>query len=154
MHITDWPGRSTSTLSNSFRPYDEQIRRELGLLDNDRRFAYILYYLPDGLRWQDGPKDENGVEFADQYLQAGGTAERMGVELRRADADGEVRFYVVGRDHGLSEPLTEILDVQAAHEPRHPAELFDADEAAAIFYHYFQHRTVPEGYTLRPIADM
>ncbi|PZE25667.1 MULTISPECIES: hypothetical protein [unclassified Curtobacterium] len=154
MYITDWPGRSTTTLSNSFRPYDEQIRRELGLLDNDRRFAYVLYYLPDGLRWQDRPKDDNGVEYEDQYLQAGGTAERMGVELRRAEADGQLRFYVVGRQHDLSEPLTETLDVQSAHEPRHPAELFDADEAARIFHHYFRHRTVPDEYTLRLIDDM
>jgi hypothetical protein len=51
------------------------------------------------------------------------------------------------------EPLSEILDVQDAHEPRHPSELFDADEAARIFFHYFQHRTVPDGYTLRLIDD-
>jgi hypothetical protein len=153
MYITKIPSDSTTTLSNSFRPYDEQIRRELGMLDNDEIFAYILYFLPDGLDWQDEPEDENGVPYHGQYLQAGGTAERMGVELRRAE-DGQLRFYVVGRAHDLDEPLSEILDVQNAHEPRHSSELFDADEAARIFFHYFQYRTVPDGYTLRLIDDM
>lgn len=39
-------------------------------------------------------------------LQAGGKAEKMSVELRRREDDGEYRFYVVGRDHDLAEPLT------------------------------------------------
>ena len=153
MFITKIPGDSTTTLSNSFRPYDEQIRRELGLLDDDELFAYILYYLPDELDWQDEPEDENGVAYQDQYLQAGGTAQRMGVELRRLEG-GQLRFYVVGRAHGLDEPLTETLDVQEAHEPRHPAELFTADQAAPVFFHYFQHRTIPHGYTLRLVEDI
>jgi len=78
----------------------------------------------------------------------------MSVELRRLEDDGEYRFYIVGRDHELGEPLTETIDVQAAHEPRHPAELFTADQAAPVFMHYVEHQTVPDGYTLRLIADM
>ena len=54
----------------------------------------------------------------------------------------------------VSEPLTELIDVQAAHEPRHPAELFTADQAAPVFMHHVEHQTVPDGYTLRLIADM
>ena len=88
------------------------------------------------------------------YLQAGGTAEKMSVELRRREDDGEYRFYIVGRDHDLAEPLRETIDVQAAHEPRHPAELFTADQAAPVFMHDVEHQTVPDGYTLRLIADM
>jgi hypothetical protein len=57
-------------------------------------------------------------------------------------------------DHDLAEPLTETIDVQAAHEPRHPSELFTADQAAPAFMHYVEHQTVPDGYTLRLIADM
>ncbi|NII42562.1 hypothetical protein E9228_003231 [Curtobacterium flaccumfaciens] len=44
--------------------------------------------------------------------------------------------------------------MQAAHEPRHPSELFTADQAAPVFMHYVEHQTVPDGYTLRLIADM
>jgi len=36
------------------------------------------------------------------------------VELRRREDDGEYRFYIVGRDHDLTEPLTETIDVGCA----------------------------------------
>ena len=78
----------------------------------------------------------------------------MSVELRRLEDDGEYRFAIVGRDHDLGEPLTATIDVQAAHEPRHPEELFTADQAAPVFMHYVEHQTVPDDYTLRLIADM
>ena len=71
----------------------------------------------------------------------------MSVELRRRENDGEYR-------HDLAEPLTETIDVQAAHEPRHLAELFTADQAASVFSRWVEHQPVPEGYTLRLIADM
>lgn len=61
---------------------------------------------------------------------------------------------MVGRDHDLLEPLMETIDVQAALESRHPAELFTADQAAPVFMHYVEHQPVPDGYTLRLIADM
>jgi hypothetical protein len=32
-------------------------------------------------------------------------------------------------------------------------ELFTADQAAPVFMHYVEHQTVPDGYTLRLIAD-
>ncbi|WIE67856.1 hypothetical protein [Curtobacterium sp. MCLR17_054] len=80
--------------------------------------------------------------------------QEISVKLRRREDDGEYRFYIVGRDHDLTEPLTETIDVQVAHEPRHPAELFTADQAAPVFMHYVEHQTVPDGYTLRLIADM
>jgi hypothetical protein len=44
--------------------------------------------------------------------------------------------------------------MQAAHEPRHPAELLTADHLAPVFIHAVEHQTVPDGYTLRLIADM
>jgi len=42
----------------------------------------------------------------------------------------------------------------ASHERRPTAELFTADQAAPVFMHYVEHQTVPDGYTLRLIADM
>jgi hypothetical protein len=153
MIITESNSQISSVLKDTFLPYPEQIRRMLGFLDDDEDFAWRMWWCPDGTDWSGDPERAE-AEFGGSYLQAGGTAERMGVELRRREDDGEYRFYVVGREHDLDEPLTEILDVQDAHEPRHRAELFTADEAAAVFDHYRIHQTVPESYTLRLIADM
>ncbi|OII33044.1 hypothetical protein BIU98_06220 [Curtobacterium sp. MMLR14_010] len=125
----------------------------LGLLDNDEQFAWQIWWCPDDADWMFNPEQAE-EQYGNSYLQAGGTAEKMSVELRRREDDGEYRFYIVGRDHDLAEPLTETIDVQAAHEPRHPSELFTADQAAPVFMHYVEHQTVPDGYTLRLIADM
>jgi hypothetical protein len=153
MIINESNSRISSILQDTFRPIPDQVRRMLGLLDNDEQFAWQIWWCPDDADWMFNPAPVE-EQYSDSYLQAGGTAEKMSVELRRREEDGEYRFYIVGRDHDLSEPLTETIDVQAAHEPRHPAELFTADQAAPVFMHYVEHQTVPDGYTLRLIADM
>ena len=153
MIITMSNGSVSSILQDTFRPMPDQVRRRLGLLDNDEQFAWLIWWCPDDADWMFNPKPAE-EQYSGSYLQAGGTAEKMSVELRRREDDGEYRFYIVGRDHDLSEPLTETIDVQAAHEPRHPAELFTADQTAPVFMHYVEHQTVPDGYTLRLIADM
>ena len=147
-------GSISTVLNDTFRPVPDQLRRSLGLLDNDDQFALLVFLAPiDDQTWRAGPQTVID-EYGDSYLQAGGTAEKMSVELRRREDDGEYRFSIVGRDHDLAEPLTETIDVQAAHEPRHPAELFTADEAAPVFAYYVEHQAVLEGYTLRLVADM
>lgn len=125
----------------------------LGLLDDDERFAWRIWWCPDDADWMFNAEQVE-AEFDGSYLQAGGTAEKMSVELRRREDDSVYRFFVVGRDHDLSEQLTQTIDVQDAREPRHPAELFTADEAAPVFVHYVQQRSIPVGYTLRLIEDM
>jgi hypothetical protein len=153
MIITESNSRISSVFRETFRPYPDQIRRMLGFLDNDEHFAWRMWWCPDHTNWARNPQRAEAM-FGGSYLQAGGTAERMSVELRRREDDGEFRFFIVGRDHDLGEPLTETIDVQDAHELRHPAELFTADEAAPLFEHYRVHQTVPEGCTLRLIPDM
>lgn len=153
MIITMSNGSVSSILQDTFRPMPDQVRRRLGLLDNDGQFAWLIWWCPDDADWMFNPEPAE-EQYGGSYLQAGGTGEKMSVELRRREDDGEYRFYIVGRDHDLGEPLTETIDVQAAHEPRHPAELFTADQAAPVFMHYVEHQTVPDGYTLRLIANM
>ncbi|MCP1503031.1 hypothetical protein J2Y89_001775 [Curtobacterium herbarum] len=153
MIIEETNSSVSSVLRDTYRPIADQVRRMLGLLDNDEQFAWQIWWCPDDADWMFNPKPVE-EQYSGSYLQAGGTAEKMSVELRRREDDGEYRFYIVGRDHDLGEPLTETIDVQAAHEPRHPAELFTADQAAPVFMHYVEHQRVPDGYTLRLIADM
>ncbi len=75
----------------------------------------------------------------------------MSVEIQRVE-DGQLRHYVVGREHDTDEPLTETVNVAGTDHPRtgHPTEVFDADEATDVFFHYFHDSgTVPDGYVLR-----
>lgn len=135
-------------LTDAFRPYRDQIRFNLGQLDNDDDWAYQLWYVPDSASWPDahGYSDH---DWNSRYIQAGGSAERMSIEIQRVE-NGELRHYVVGREHDLDEPLTETVNVAGTDHPVHTAEVFDADEATEIFFHYFgDSGTVPDGYVLR-----
>lgn len=153
MIIQETNSHMSSVLKDTFRPMPDHVQHMLGLLDDDEHFAWRIWWCPDDADWMFSPEKVE-AEFDGSYLQAGGTAEKMSVELRRREAEGEYRFYVIGRPHDLADPLTEVIDVQDAHEPRHPAELFTADQAAPVFTHYVVHQTVPDGYTLRLIDDM
>ena len=135
-------------LIDSLRPFREQIRFNLGQLDNEESWSYQLWYVPDAAGWPDA----SGYDDADwnsRYVQAGGSAGRMSVEIQRVE-NGELRHYVVGRPHDLDDPLTESVNVAGTDHPVHPREVFDADKATDIFFHYFgDSGTVPDGYVLR-----
>ena len=89
------------------------------------------------------------ADWDSRYIHAGGSADRMSVEIQCVE-NGELRHYVVGRPHDLGEALTDVVNVAGADHPVHPAEVFDADEATEIFFHYFgDSGTVPDGYVLR-----
>lgn len=150
MFINTTNSSRESVLSDEFRPFPDQLRRMLGMLDGsaDGRFAYAIWWLPDDAGWPDAPGYDPG-EHDLNYLQAGGAAERMAVDLQITE-DGVMRHFVVGRSHDVDEPLTEQVRVAGHDHAVHPAEVFDADEAAVVFEHYRQHRgTVPDGYVLR-----
>ncbi|MBT1610489.1 hypothetical protein [Curtobacterium poinsettiae] len=83
MIITKTNGSVSSVLNDTFRPLPDQVRRSLGLLDNDDHFAWLVFSAPiDDQTWRAGPQAVID-EYGDSYLQAGGTAEKMSVELRR-----------------------------------------------------------------------
>lgn len=148
MFVMTTNSESSMRLTDSFRPYREQIRFNLGQLDNDEDWAYQLWFVPDTAGWPDAP-GYSDFDWNSRYIQAGGSADRMSVEMQRVE-NGELRHYVVGRPHDLDEPLTETVNVAGTDHPVHPAEVFDADEATDIFFHYFgDSGTVPDGYVLR-----
>lgn len=148
MFIKTFNAASSMQLTDAVRPYREQIRFNLGQLDNDEDWAYQLWYVPDSAGWPDAP-GYSDFDWNSRYIQAGGSAERMSVEIQRVE-DGELRHDVVGRQHDVDEPLTETVNVAGTDHPVHPAEVFDADEATNVFFHYFQDSgTVPDGYVLR-----
>lgn len=69
--------------------------------------------------------------------------------LKRADADGIERLYVVGRSsRGASDATVELRGRALVH----PDEVFTATEAGEIFVHYFHTLTVPDRYRLRPFG--
>ncbi|MGG7308731.1 hypothetical protein ACQXVK_16230 [Curtobacterium sp. AB451] len=148
MFVMTANSESSMRLTDAFRPYRDQIRFNLGQLDNHEDWAYQLWYVPDSAGWPDAP-GYSDHDWNSRYIQAGGSAERMSIEIQRVE-NGELRHYVVGREHDVDEPLTETVNVAGTDHRVHPAEVFDADEATEIFFHYFgDSGTVPDGYALR-----
>ncbi|AYG02776.1 hypothetical protein [Gryllotalpicola protaetiae] len=150
MYVAEFAGRSSSKLSNSFRPYDEQLRRELGLLDGEKRFAYLLYFVPDDAGWPDAPGFKLS-KYDQEYMQSAGNAEAMTIEVRRLEDDGEFHQYAIGRPGGAADAGT--VEIHYAENtlsvPR--SEVFTADQAAPIYYKYFQSHAVPDGVVLREL---
>ncbi|QDZ16525.1 hypothetical protein [Humibacter ginsenosidimutans] len=147
MYIATRNNHTSMELTDAFRPYKDQLRRSLGLLDGEKNFSYELTKLADGVSWSDARKTDYGQE----YLQSAGTAERMTIEIRRLAADGNFHQYAVGRAEAADEELTELVRYGKYKLHVAPSEVFDADAAAEVYYHYFQTNTVPEGMHLREL---
>lgn len=151
MFISKVSGRTSMELRNTFRSFDEQLRRTLGLLDGADISSFLLFYVPDDAGWPDGPGFDV-AEYEAEYLQSAGKADAMIVEVRRIEErDGEYHQYALGRPT----PAPRLPSVEISWE-RHSTtvpvnEVFGADEAATIYSFYFQHRRIPETYSLREL---
>lgn len=150
MLISKFNGSVSMQLDGSYRPVPDQIRRDLGQLDGGEDFAYLLYFVPDDAGWPDAPEYDES-KFVDNFMQSAGSAEAMSIEIKRLESDGEYRQYAVGRPE--DDPAAPDVMIPFAENTLlvRPSEVFDADEAARIYYHYFQTNTVPDGLTLREL---
>ena len=150
MFICKVSGRTSMELRNTYRSHEEQLRRSLGRLDGGDVFSFVLFYVPDDAGWPDGP-GFSVDEYEKEYLQSAGTADAMVVECRRLEGDGMYHQYALGRPTlAPSGPEVEIKWEQNSMTVT-VNEVFDADEAARIYTHYFQHRIIPDNYTLREL---
>lgn len=134
-------------LRSDFRGPLDQIAHLLRLLAPGQRSTFILGPMPD---------DVNFVEYVYRggspvYLQCAGTAEAMTIEWHKVDDDGQDRHYIVGRggDHS-GEPSVDIPFFDGNRTATvYPDEVFAADEATDIFFHYYETGRIPHGYELR-----
>lgn len=89
------------------------------------------------------PEDESiAQQNADSYLQCGGRADRMVIELRESTDDGEYRHWVLGRAPITGAP-TETIAFFRISQQVHPEEVWTAQQAAALFDHYATQRNIP-----------
>ena len=147
-HIRQFDGFSRGPLTDSVRPYPDQIRHALTTMNGTSKWAYSLWRAPEGA---DLLED---IPFSDEYLQCAGSVEAMTIEVRIVDDEGEGHQYVVGKptETARGEPTVVIPRENGKHSDTvYPHEAFTADEAAEIFYAYFLTDRVPEQYQLREL---
>jgi hypothetical protein len=88
-----------------------------------------------------------------QHIQAAGRADAMTVEICKAGgAQWGVDWvrYVVGHPHPDDAPLDVPIVLPHSTEMRSRYEIFDADEAAQLFFSYYNTGDIPSTCTLRP----
>lgn len=126
-----------------------QFRGPLGVLDGVENWCLTFYPLPEGKSFE----EVRGTEIWN-FLQAGGRADAMTLDMRTLGGaqwgvDG-VR-YVIGHPHEGTPPLDVPIELPRGAEMVSAAEVFTADEAADIFFTYYQTGDIPPGYALRPV---
>jgi hypothetical protein len=150
MEIGTTRGSFNMTMSEFSQEIPGQLAAGLNALGKDGGFddvdlSFEIFPLPPGARNADVVRGE--------YIQAGGTAQRLTVEIRRIDADGQPRQYTVGHPAAADEDSeSEILKFGDNAIAVRPSEVLTAAEAIPIFQHYYDHHSVPEGWYLRPIS--
>ena len=123
----------------------------LSRLNGTKPWALTLFALPDGL--DHGAMIAAGRE-ADAYLQAGGSANAMTVQIRKPGGqqwDVESVRYIVGRPHKAPEALDVPIALPRSVEMVGRSEVFGADEAADLFFGYYRTGNIPASYVLRPV---
>lgn len=93
-------------------------------------------------------------ELPTRYLQAAGVPDILTIEIRKPGGQqwgvDWVR-YTVGHSHSGPEPLD--VPIQLAHGVKviSSSQVFGADEAAKLFFSYYEAGDIPSGYALQPI---
>jgi hypothetical protein len=123
------------------------LRRQDGI----KRWGIGLFPLPDGMSYDD--MLSGGREFT-EYMQAGGKAEALTVEIRTR---GGQRWrcdwvrYIIGHRDDRDLPLDVEVPMPHGVVVVSAAEVLDAEEVADILLSYHQSGDIPSGYVLRPV---
>jgi hypothetical protein len=149
-HVLEYNGGRSVVEISSYADI-EKFARPMRLFDGEERFALTVWALPPGMDYAKAVKA--GVD-ALEFIQAGGTADAMMVDLRKAGGSqwgvDWVR-YVVSRAHAAAEPLDVAIKLPHGPELVSCSEVFTADEASELIFSYYKTGAVPAGYILRPV---
>lgn len=118
-------------------------------LDGADRWFVTFYALPPGSRYEDIRHEET-----QEYIQAGGRAAAMMLDIRKRGGSqwgAEFVRYVIGHAHDGSPRLDIPIELPRGAEYVSAPEVFEAEEAADIFIHYYRTGEIPDGYVLRPV---
>ncbi|MGN8026864.1 hypothetical protein [Microbacterium sp. 22242] len=141
-HAESFNGGEFQYLTGDEQPVAEHLRAVLNQADGERRFTYSIWRMtdPDDLRADGG-----------DYIQAGGSAQVMTVELGYRGSDGSQRLCALGFPDRSAEPTTTVPISSDRVVRVHANEVFTADEAAGVFDTYYRTGDVPGVLTRREL---
>ncbi|WP_292717482.1 hypothetical protein [Microbacterium sp. 13-71-7] len=128
-HAESFNGGEFQYLTGDEEPVADHLRTILNQADGKRRFTYSIWRMtdPDDLRADVG-----------DYIQAGGSAEALSIELGYPGPDGAQRLCTLGHPDQPVEPTTTVPISTDRAVRVFANEVFTADEAAVIFDEYYR----------------
>lgn len=148
-HVVTYSGAQTAEISA--RKDISTFSNPLHRFNGDDRWGLGLAPLPPGKSYGEMLK---AGELSTEFLQAGGLPDEMTVEIRKP---GGQRWgvdwvrYTVGHPHVGVEPLDVPIHVAGGTKMISRSQVFDADEAAELFFTYYKTGGIPDTYVLTPI---
>ena len=149
-HVLTYDG-GVQTAEISARKDISAFANTLRRFNGDDQWGLGLAPLPPGKSY--GEMLEAG-ELSTEYIQVAGLPDAMTVEIRKPGGHewgaGWVR-YTIGHPHVGTEPAD--VPIRLAHGVKmiSRSQVFDADEAAELFFAYYKTGDIPDGYELQPI---
>lgn len=121
----------------------------LSTLNARDNFSLNLMHMPTP-KWPEDLTEAELEEIGKRYLQCAGTAEAMTCEISKVVGGQQILFTIGHSDLPEGEPLVPVTyHFGEATTYVYPTELFDAEEAADLFFSYHQTQDIPAGYHLR-----
>jgi hypothetical protein len=150
-HVLTYDG-GVQTAEISARKTISTFSAPLHHFNGEDQWGLGLAPLPPGKTYGDMLR---AGELSTEYLQAGGLPDAMTVEIRKPGGSqwgvDWVR-YTVGHPQDGDEPADVPIRVANGVKMIRRSEVFDADEAAELFFTYYKTGSIPDSYHLRPIA--
>jgi hypothetical protein len=147
-HVMEYDGGELIVVFDNHRDISK-FSRVLRGFDGAKQFALSLWALPPGM----DNRQAKAAGLDREYIQAAGRADAMTVEICQAGGQqwgvDWVR-YVIGHPGDDAAARDVPIVLPASTEMRSAAEIFDADEAAELFFSYYKTGDIPAGYTKRP----
>jgi len=126
-----------------------EFSTRLSRFNGTDRYALVLWALGPGMDY-----DQSVVAGLNrEYIQAAGRPDALTVEICKAGGSqwgGQWVRYVIGHPHEGDAPRDAPIVLPHSTEMRSKYEVFDADEAAQLFFTYYKTGDIPASYTLRP----
>ena len=133
----------------------EEVARKLtspAYLDGARHFAVVVWALPEGMTHMDEVPKSSPARAT--FIQCGGSAAAMSVEIRVTHEDDSYEHYAVAREPVADpEAWTTITWDNGGPEPfslrLYPEEVFTGQQAAPVFRAYIEDGALPPAQLLR-----
>lgn len=126
------------------------FHERLSQLEGELEDALSLAHMPMP-KWPEDLTDADWEQMGPSYLQCAGSAHAMTCEISMV-TNGVQRLFTIGRPGPKIGRPSVTISTSGPTLDVYPSEVFEAAEAAELFYSYHRTRSIPAGYELRHIG--